>query len=217
MEIPILYESKWILAINKPPGLLTERSPYFASVEDWTAHYLQKNTPKPFVGIVHRLDRVVSGALVLAKRKAALKALHEQFRERRVEKIYWALVENAPVAAAGTLQHWLRPDPKHKKAVLSEANHQEAALCHLDYKMVRRTERGALLEIRLHTGKFHQIRAQLAAIECPIVGDAKYGATSVWQPDSIALHAARLQFTDPCTQQTVRIEAPPPDPSLLPA
>ncbi len=210
MEIPILYESKWLLAVNKPAGLVVEHSPSHPSVEDWAVHYLKKKEPKPFIGIIHRLDRTVSGVLLLAKRRAALKDLNKQFLQRRVEKIYLARVEHAPPKDQDTLIHWLRKDLKLKQAKIFEHPVPDAVECKLTYKTLTQDEAGAILEIHLHSGKFHQIRAQLTAIGCPILGDAKYGATRPWQPEAIALHAWKLSFTDPLTNQAVHLKTPLP-------
>ncbi len=212
MEIPILYESKWLLAINKPAGLVVEHAPHFPSVEDWAQYYISNQEKKPFVGIIHRLDRSVSGTLLLAKRKAALKDLNEQFRERQVQKIYLALVENAPQKEHGTLTHWLRKDQAAKKAIVLDKPVKGAAECRLDYKIVGKNDAGIILEIQLHTGKFHQIRAQLAAIGCPILGDSKYGAALPYQPEAIALHAWKLRLRDPLTSDQILLEAPLPMP-----
>jgi len=208
MDIPILYESKWVLAINKPNGLLVERSPYYPSVEDWAVTYIGTQERKPYIGIVHRLDRLVSGVLVLAKRKAALRDLHAQFREKQVEKVYLATVENAPKMERATLTHWLAKDQKEKRAIIFDNARKETAKCELTYKLLQKNAHGFVLEVRPHSGKFHQIRAQLAAIGCPILGDAKYGATLPFQPEAIALHAWKLRFTDPFSQKNLTVETP---------
>lgn len=205
----ILYESPWLLAINKPAGLLVEKSPYYPSVEAWAEAYIAAQTSKPFIGIIHRLDRPVSGVLLLAKKKAALKDLNAQFSQHQTEKVYLALVEKAPPAASGTLTHWLQKDIKNKKALVFSQPAKNAVECRLDYHILQKEGIYNLLRIQLHTGKFHQIRAQLAAIGCPIVGDEKYGATLPYQPDTIALHAWKLTFRDPLTQASTIVEAPP--------
>lgn len=196
--------------MNKPGGLLVEHSPHFPSVEDWAQHYISKHEKKPFVGIIHRLDRSVSGALLLAKRKAALKDLNEQFRERQVQKIYLALVEKTPPQAQGTLTHWLCKDQAAKKAIVFDKPVKDTAECRLDYQIIGKNNAGIILEIQLHTGKFHQIRAQLAAIGCPILGDRKYGAALPYQPEAIALHAWKLRFRNPLTNDQIMLEAPVP-------
>lgn len=210
MEIPVLYESKWLLAINKPAGLLVEHSAYYPSVEDWAKSYVAKQEKQPFIGIVHRLDRAVSGVLLIAKRKAALQNLHEQFRERQVQKTYLALVEKMPPNKNGTLTHWLRKDVQIKKAHIFDKPTENAQECRLTYRVVEKKSIGILLEIDLHTGKFHQIRAQLAHIGCPIIGDVKYGVAIPYQSDAIALHAWRVHFKEPINGEIITVEAPIP-------
>ncbi|MBK7872969.1 MAG: RluA family pseudouridine synthase [Saprospiraceae bacterium] len=210
MEISVLYESKWLLAINKPAGLLVEHSAYYPSVEDWAKSYIAKQEKQPFVGIVHRLDRAVSGVLMIAKRKAALQNLHEQFRERQVQKTYLTLVEKMPPDENGMLTHWLRKDLPSIKAFIFDKPTENTQECRLSYRVVEKKSIGILMEIDLHTGKFHQIRAQLAHIGCPILGDIKYGSTVSYQPDAIALHAWRLRVAEPMNGEILTIEAPIP-------
>lgn len=211
MQISVLYESNWLLAVHKPAGLTVEQSPYHASVEDWARSYLGQQAREPFVGIIHRLDRAVSGVLLLAKRKAALKDLNAQFRERQVQKTYLALVVNPPPQPEGSLIHWLQKDAVGKRAIISEAPTPKATECRLDYRLLHKNAQGYVLEVQLHTGKFHQIRAQLARIGCPIVGDSWYdGSATPAPPDAIALHAWQLRFTDPFQQQQQIVTAPPP-------
>lgn len=205
----ILYESSWLLAIDKPAGLLVEKSPYYPSVEVWAEEYIAQQTQKPFVGIVHRLDRPVSGVLLLAKKKAALKDLNAQFSQHQIQKIYLALVEALPPKPADVLVHWLKKDLKNKKALVFNKPTKDAVECRLDYHLREKIGPYQLLEIHLHTGKFHQIRAQLAAIGCPIIGDEKYGATIPYQPESIALHAWKLTTYDLLTQLPLTMEATP--------
>lgn len=206
METP-----QW-LVVNKPGGLLVERSLYdFPSVEVEVENYLKAQSMRPFVGIVHRLDRAVSGVLLVAKKKQALKLLNEQFRDRKVKKRYWALVENAPPQAQGLLSGWLLKDQLQKKAFIFEQQRTGTLACSLEYKSLGQKSGLTWLEIDLHTGKFHQIRAQLAAIHCPIAGDEKYGATSSsYARDAIALHARSLGFFDPSTGKWVEAVAEPP-------
>lgn len=208
MQLDILYESKWVLAVHKPAGLLVEKSPLYPSVEAWTENYLLSQTPQPFVGIVHRLDRTVSGVVLLAKRKTALKDLNEQFANRQIAKQYLALVENQPPSSEALLTHWLQKDLKNKKALIFNKPNKDAVKCELKYTYNGSTELGYLLAIDLITGKFHQIRAQLAAIGCPILGDAKYGATRPYLPEAIALHAWKLSFIDSFNGETQIVEAP---------
>lgn len=202
--VPILFETPYLAALNKPNGLVVERDPHgYPSVEEWAKGQW------PFVGIVHRLDRPVSGVLLVAKKKNALKNLNRQFEQRTVEKLYLAVVENPPPAPEGQLEHWIGRDPQNKRGQIQPAGTAGAVLARLDYRLVGALDDGtSLLEIRLHTGKFHQIRVQLSEIGCPIVGDEKYGATRPYMPDGIALHAWKLGLEDPVSGEPLRFEAP---------
>ncbi|MBK7409231.1 MAG: RNA pseudouridine synthase [Saprospirales bacterium] len=149
--------------------------------------------------------------LLIAKKKSALQELNRQFEARSVEKIYLAMVENPPAESSGMLAHWVGKDQKEKRAMVQPANSPGAFLCQLDYQVQKTLPNGhTLLEVRPHTGKFHQIRIQLATMGCPIVGDEKYGATSAFVPNGIALHAWKLSFTDPLSGERLWVEAPSP-------
>ena len=210
MELPILTETAHYLAIHKPAGLLVERNPWEPSVASIVLEYLKQGHHRPFLGIVHRLDRVTSGVLLLAKKKNALKVLNRQFAERQVRKTYLAVVEQAPEKTEGKLEHWLFKDQLNKRAVVYEKQHKGAVPCSLSYTALSES----LLEIHPDTGKFHQIRAQLAAIGCPIVGDSLYGAQQAYRPGAIMLHAWKLDFLGPPGQEAVRVEAPLPNEQL---
>lgn len=203
----ILFETTQFAALNKPCGLVVERDPHgYPSVEEWAAGRW------PFAGVVHRLDRPVSGLLIIAKKRSALKNLNRQFEARTVEKVYLAIVETPPPSPSGTLEHWIGKDQKNKRAVVMPADAPGAVPARLDYRVLGSTGNGlSLLEVRPHSGKFHQIRVQLPAMGCPIAGDEKYGASRPYMPDGIALHAWRLRLEDPASGEPVSLEAPRPD------
>ncbi len=180
----------------------------YPSVEEWVWQYLSQHTNKPFVGIVHRLDRPVSGVLLLAKKPLALKVLNQQFAQRQVKKIYQAIVENRPLAASGKWRHWLSRDNAGKRALVWQEPVPGSVECVLQYRHVKDTAQGSLLELEPLQGRFHQIRAQLAAAGMPILGDVRYGAAKSWEPDAIALSAVRLQFRDPQTGEPILAEVP---------
>jgi 23S rRNA pseudouridine1911/1915/1917 synthase len=207
LEITILYESAYLLAVDKPAGLLVERSPYFPSLEAWAEGYLAKRPGRHIAGIAHRLDRAVSGALAIAVKKSALRLLNEQFRQKLVEKVYLALSKKAPPAPEGQLTHWLRKDQKNKRAEAREHPFAGAVECRLRYRLLGRRGDRFLWEIQPESGKFHQIRAQLAAAGCPILGDEKYGSSVEFHPEAIALHAWKLAFTEPISGKLLRLEA----------
>lgn len=205
---PILYENSHWLAINKTAGILVEHSKHgFPSVQDTVFEYLSKNEKRPFVGIIHRLDRPTSGVLLLAKKKNALKLFNEQFRLRKIRKSYLAIVENPPPNASGKLQHWLKKDSKNHKALIFQQPEKEAIECLLTYRLLEKNDRGYLLEILPKTGKYHQIRAQLSAIGCPIIGDEKYGATTNFHENAVALHAWKLKGKDPINGENFDLKA----------
>ncbi|MFK7908425.1 MAG: RluA family pseudouridine synthase [Chitinophagales bacterium] len=204
----ILKETPQYLVINKPAGLIVEKNPYESpTIEEMALTYLQASKPNAYLGIVHRLDRVTSGVLLLAKKKSALKNFNEQFRLRKVRKTYLALVENAPQKTKASLTHWLQKDLKNKKAIISSSPAKNASECKLRYRLLKTTAMGYLLEIQPHTGKFHQIRAQLSAIGCPIVGDQKYGGSGDFGLNAVALHASKLQFRDTISGELQIVEA----------
>lgn len=211
MELEVLAETENWIAVSKPAGLIVEKSDRFDSLEDWVFEYLKKEKKKPFVGIVHRLDRVTSGAILFAKKKSALKKLNELIRFRKIYKSYAAIVENAPLKPEGTLTHWLEKNNFQKKAIVSTNRSEKAKQAILKYKLKNENTCGFLLKIKLTTGRFHQIRAQFSEIGCPIVGDEKYGSSKEFYPNSICLHSKELSFVDPFSNKMVEIEAPAPE------
>ena len=217
----ILFEDYYLLAINKPAGLSSEsgkeRHP---SAEQEALMYftgqLQKNSTSkrlketPYLRAVHRLDRVSSGVLLFAKTKLALTVLMNQFEQRSVEKVYRAVVEKQLPEPSGHLVNWLLKDDSGRKALISETQVRNSQQAVLDYATLSATPPSALLEVHPQTGRFHQIRAQLAHLGSPIVGDVLYGARP-WQEYQIKLHAVRLRFVHPKTGEEMTVEAPVPE------
>ena len=207
----IQYEDEYLLVINKPAGLMVEpdRNGH-PNLLHHVKSYLKSCLPEPgevYAQHIHRLDRPVSGIILFAKQRSVLKNLSEQFAERKVRKYYQALTTHVPGIRSGTLEHWHRK--KKKKAVLyaDEVPYAEKAL--LTYGVSDYSENQFLWNIELHTGKYHQIRAQLSSVGCPIVGDSLYGSMKAYQPDSIALHAWKLIFFHPVTNEELIIESKP--------
>lgn len=212
-QLDILAETAQYLVVNKPAGLLSEKSSFEnLTLEGLVEEYLQspKHSKAPFVGVVHRLDRVTSGAMVFAKNKSSLKALNQQVSERKIKKTYLAIVEQEPPQKTATLQHHLVKKQKEKVSEIYTQAQKDSIECSLSYRYVQAGKLGHLLEIDLHTGRFHQIRAQLAFIGCPIFGDEKYGATQKYLPLSIGLHAWKLEFCDIATKEQLIFVAKPP-------
>ncbi|MCB0585328.1 MAG: RNA pseudouridine synthase [Phaeodactylibacter sp.] len=212
MKISIIQETPGWLAVNKPAGIQVERNPFGPSVESLAYAHLELKRRNPYVGIVHRLDRVTTGVVLVAKNKSTLRKLNEQFRLKEVQKTYLAMVERAPSEEEATVTHWLEKDLNAKRAKVVGKGSAKAFECRLSYRQLwKRTEGWALLEIHPVTGKYHQIRAQLAAIGCPVVGDIHYGASEEYQPSHIMLHAWKLAFPAPGSEERLEVEAPLPE------
>ncbi|MEM6377745.1 MAG: RNA pseudouridine synthase [Bacteroidota bacterium] len=208
----LLHESKSWLAINKPSGLIVEKSPFEQkTIEVLAWQYLQTQVKRPYLGIVHRLDRVTSGVLLLAKKKSSLRLLNQQFAKKTIQKTYYAIVPQTPEPQKGHLQNWLEKQQKEKRAIIHEREKPNTKQAILEYKVLDQQQDLSLLEIKPQTGRFHQIRAQLAHIGCPIVGDEKYGSKVDPAHRKIALHAGSLSFIDPETEQSITIKAPFPE------
>lgn len=204
----IIYEDAWWLAVHKPAGLLVERHPRFPSVQAEVETWLRSRSPRePFVGIVHRLDRPVNGVLLLALRKQALKQLNEQFQNRTVKKTYRAWVQGGMPEKKGQLTHWLATDKKERIARIVSSAHPEGKLAELPYLVIGEEHGYTQVELYPMQGRFHQIRAQLAAAGCPILGDARYGSTMPYTSQGIALQAYKLAFDDPRSGKRVELEA----------
>jgi len=211
----ILYEDKYILVINKPASLMVEpdRNGH-PNLLQQVQKYIKKNTHpnnEVYAQHIHRLDRPVSGIVLFAKKKSMLKEMSEQFAQRTVRKFYKALTfkTSALQSGSGKLNHWHFKDTKNKKAIIATESKPEYDAVSLGYSIREYNDQYNLCDIELHTGKYHQIRAQLAAEGAPIIGDVLYGSTVEYAPNSIALHAYRLEFTHPFTKELMVIEAEP--------
>jgi RluA family pseudouridine synthase len=208
----ILYEDDYILVINKPNGLMVEpdRNNH-PNLLHQVRQYIKASAPddqEVYAQHIHRLDRPVSGIVLFAIQRSVLKNLSEQFAERKVKKYYQALTDHAPQQHTGTLLHWHRKEKK--KAVIAEQEFPYAEETRLTYHVKHFAADRFLWDIELYTGKYHQIRGQLAYIDCPIIGDATYTSGVPYKPDAIALHASKLIFSHPITNQELIIEAPTP-------
>ncbi len=164
-----------------------------------------------FAGLVHRIDRPVSGCVIFAKTSKALGRLSLMVKERQIEKKYWAVVRNRPPDEAGTLEHYLWKNAKLNKSFVADASRPDARKATLEYRIIEQGTSFFLLEINLLTGRHHQIRTQLSAIGCPIAGDLKYGDTRTLNKGAIALHSRSLRFIHPVNKQLIFVTAPPPD------
>lgn len=212
--LQVLYEDNHCLAVVKPAGWLTmgDRTGD-VTLLDAAKQYLKEKYAKPgavFLGVVHRLDRPVSGIVLFARTSKAASRLSAQFRERTVQKTYQAVVESAAVPAQGTLVDQLRKDADRNVVQVERGAAAGGQLARLTFRRLAQWGALTLVEIHLETGRSHQIRVQLASRGWPIVGDRKYGSRRAWRPERIALHAAALTFTHPVTHAVLTLTAPPP-------
>ena len=209
LKISIIFENKHWLAVNKIPKLSVERSPYGEpTIESLVFDHISTAYKNPYVGIIHRLDRVTTGVLLFAKRKSTLRKINEQFRNRTIKKTYLAIVENKPNQPKATLTNFLWKDREQRKGRVSPTKIKGSTECILSYEVIGQNEFGYLLKVQPITGKYHQIRVQLSHIGCPILGDKKYGATKNDSPNSVALHAWKLTLTNPTTETPITLTAP---------
>lgn len=210
----ILYEDNHLLVVNKHCGDLVQPDPSGESaLEDRIKAFIKARDRKPgevFLGVVHRIDRPVSGAVLFAKTSKALVRLNEMIREGRIRKVYWALTENRPEAEEGTLRHYILRDGRTNRSKACDAPRPEAKEGRLSYRVVGAGTHYTLLEVELLTGRHHQIRAQLAKIGCPIRGDLKYGARRSLPGGGISLHSRRMEFDHPVRHESVAVTAPVP-------
>lgn len=214
----IIYEDNHLIAINKRSGEIVQADKTGdLPLGEHLKQFLKEKYNKPgevFVGVVHRLDRPVSGVVLFAKTSKGLERMNQLFRERATKKIYWAIVEKKPEKPEGKLIHYLIKNEKQNKSYASSVNKPGHLICELDYKLLASSERYHLLEVTPLTGRHHQIRVQLSAMGCIIKGDLKYGAKRSNPDGSICLHARRLEFVHPVKNERVVIEAPVPEDNL---
>ncbi|MUH35251.1 RNA pseudouridine synthase [Zobellia amurskyensis] len=210
----VLFEDNHLIAINKRPGDIVQGDKTGdMPLSEVVKLYIKEKYNKPgnvYLGVAHRLDRPTSGIVIFAKTSKALPRLNKLFAEKEAKKTYWAIVKNMPKASEGTLTHWLKRNNKQNKSYANIKEVPDSKKAILDYKIIKKLDRYYLLEIDLHTGRHHQIRAQLAAIGCPIKGDLKYGFDRSNPDASIHLHARKLRFVHPVKKEPLEIIAPPP-------
>lgn len=208
-NLELVHENNDYIVVNKMAGLISEKSPYEdCSVEHQVFDYMLKNKRKPYVGIIHRLDRVTSGVLIFAKKKSILVEFNTLFSNRKVQKTYLAIVKKKPPKNKGNLINFLVKNNLEKRADVVRSKSKDSLECILSYQVIDKNDFGYLLEIKPKTGRFHQIRAQLATIGLPIIGDEKYGSDQEYLPLSICLHAWKLTYQDPESKEFRTFEAP---------
>ena len=214
----ILFEDNHLIVINKKPSEIVQGDKTGdKTMPDTIKEYLKVKYNKPgnvFCGVIHRLDRPTSGAVVFARTSKGLERMNAQFREKETNKVYWAIVEQKPEKPEGALVHLLKKNETKNKSFVTDSEKGGAKEAKLTYKLIASSERYHLLEITLETGRHHQIRAQLAAIGCFIKGDVKYGAKRSNEDGSICLHARRLTINHPVTKEVLTFTADTPNTAI---
>ena len=214
----ILYEDNHIIAVNKKASDLSQGDKSGdESLDSEIKKYIARKYNKPgevFLGVVHRLDRPVSGVILYARTSKALSRLNEMFRSTEVKKTYLAIVKERPPEDQASLNHFLKKNEKQNKTYVYDTEVKDSKKASLSYRVAGRSDRFYLLEVELHSGRHHQIRAQLAKIGCPIKGDLKYGFQRSNEDGSISLMARRIEFIHPVKKEKIVITAPFPEGDL---
>lgn len=214
----ILYEDNHIIIVNKASGEIvqgdkTGDKPLVEILKD----FIKERDSKPgnvFMGVVHRLDRPVSGVVVFAKTSKALSRLNAMFASGDVHKTYWAISRNRPSEPQAELRHWIKSVERNNKSYASTSPAKDAKEARLAYRLIASSDRYHLLQVRLMTGRKHQIRVQLSSIGCPVKGDLKYGDKRSNPDGSISLHARNIKFIHPVSGKEIDVTAPVPDDTL---
>lgn len=214
-NLQILHEDNHIIVINKRVGDIVQGDKTGDKpLSEVVKEYIKDKYNKPgdvYLGVVHRLDRPTTGIIVFAKTSKALTRLNESFKNRETQKTYWAVVKNFPPKENDTLIHFLKRNSKNNTSKAHTKEVPESKKASLDYTVIKKLDNYFVLEINLHTGRHHQIRAQLTAIGCPIKGDLKYGFDRSNPDGGIHLHARKLVFTHPVTKEIITFVAPVPN------
>ena len=214
--LEVLYEDNHLIAINKKSGDIVQGDKTGDTpLSDFVKAYIKKKYNKPgevFLGTIHRLDRPTSGVVLYARTSKALTRMNEQFRNKEVQKTYWAVVDNAPPNTSGTLNNFLQKNEKQNKSYVTKNKEGKHAV--LNFKLLKKLDNFYHLEIKPQTGRHHQIRVQLANIGCIVKGDLKYGAKRSNKDASIHLLAQKLEFIHPVTKDPISITAPAPNDNI---
>ncbi|MBQ5753948.1 MAG: RluA family pseudouridine synthase [Alistipes sp.] len=215
----ILWEDNHLLLVNKRCGDLVQPDPNGTSaLENEIKQYIKVRDAKPgdvFLGVVHRIDRPVSGVVLFAKTSKALSRLNEMLRRGEMHKRYWAVVESRPEEEFGELNHYILRDGRANRSFCYSSPKGDAKAARLRYEVLGCSDRYTLVEVELLTGRHHQIRAQLSKIGCPIKGDLKYGAKRSNVGGGISLHSREIIFEHPVRHEQVRVVAPVPKDDAL--
>ena len=216
--LEVLYEDNHIIAVNKKAGDLVQGDKTGDKpLGEYVKAYLREKYNKPgniFCGVIHRLDRPVSGLVIFAKTSKALARMNTLFREKTIQKTYWAIVEKAPLKSEDRLEHYLIKNQQKNKSRAFLKPYEGALNSVLDYKTLKKIDRYTLIEVKPITGRHHQIRVQLSTIGSIIKGDLKYGAKTANKDASISLHAREINFIHPVKKEAITITAPAPKEAL---
>jgi 23S rRNA pseudouridine1911/1915/1917 synthase len=211
-EKDVLYEDNHVIIINKRPSEIVQMDeggdePLSEKVKAFLKIKYQKEG-QVYLGVTHRLDRPVSGAIMFAKTSKALTRLNKMFQQKEIQKKYWALTIGTPSESSGRLQHYLLKDRKKNITTAYSNQVSGSKFSELDYKVIENLSKKTLIEVSPLTGRSHQIRVQLATLGCPIKGDLKYGASDPNQDKSICLHSRELSFIHPVSKSEIKVIAP---------
>lgn len=214
----VVYEDNHIIIVSKRSGEIVQGDKTGDTpLSETVKAYLKTKYDKPgnvFLGVVHRLDRPVSGLVVFARTSKALARLNKMFRDGEVHKTYWAIVQQRPAVREARLTGWIVRNERQNKSYVYDYEVPSSKKAELIYRMIGVSDRYCLLEVKLLTGRHHQIRCQLAAMGCPIKGDLKYGAPRSNPDGAISLLSRSIEFVHPVSKEMVHVEAPLPDEKL---
>jgi 23S rRNA pseudouridine1911/1915/1917 synthase len=217
-NLQVLHEDNHIIVINKRVGDIVQGDKTGDKpLSEVVKEYIKEKYNKPgevFLGVIHRLDRPTTGIVIFARTSKALTRMNELFSNRETQKTYWAIVKNKPQNSEDKLVHYLKRNEKNNTSKAHIKEVPESKFASLDYKIIASLQNYYALEINLHTGRHHQIRAQLSAIGSPIKGDLKYGFDRSNPDGGIHLHARKLVFVHPVSKENIKIVAPTPNDSI---
>ena len=210
--VNVVYEDNHIIVVAKESGEIVQGDKTGDTpLSETVKQYIKEAYAKPgdvFLGVVHRLDRPVSGLVLFARTSKALARLNKMFAEGQVHKTYWAVTKNCPAEPQRTLVHWLVRNEQQNKSYAYDKEVPHSKRAELDYRVIGRSDNSYLLEVNLKTGRHHQIRCQLAKMGCPIKGDLKYGAKRSNPDGSISLQAHSMQFIHPVSKKEILLTMP---------
>lgn len=214
MEFKVIYEDNHLIAVNKPSGVLSQGdNTGDLPIAEYVKTYIKKKYKKPgdvFLGVIHRLDRPVSGVTIFARTSKALSRMNEIFRKREIQKTYLAISHRMTPDGEAIITHYLSKDQKRNTATAYDKPKGSAKESSLEYRMLSRVDNAYLYEIKPQHGRPHQIRVQMSKIGCPLIGDLRYGSTKKTTNQSIGLHCFALEFIHPVKKTKIIIKTKPP-------